>query len=912
MATSARIDELRKKFDENPRRYFAPLANEYRKAGDLEQAVFICEEYLPQQPGHMSGHIVYGQALFELGRFDEARTVFETALSLDPENLIALRHLGDIARQAGDAHTARIWYQRVLEADPRNEEIAQLMMSLLSTPASTSVVDHNAPTPLSNPAVPVSPTARTSTPSTPVPAEAEGDAATAEAPRDTETPRVTSPSLTPISATPATPQSFVSRHAPKEEDLLDLDNFDLGGIPLSSLRSAKTEDEHDAEGLAPADEGLSALDATTDDIAVGDDAFVENDFEPYVPRASVSGEAMAPRHEDIEPVEIEKAAEFTADEFEQDPYAIAAKPLTDGEPESFIDEPPATIELAADIGLGLPDDGGSSSTFGAGDDGVDGLETFEEGVITGRSSLADEATSLSTESFYDTADEEGIHSFVDDSRAMLGATHPVSPADEAPHDALADLASIETNFAGPDAGETEEPPSFVSQQDELTHDELTHDQFDDAPSALHTEEAAPDVMAVDSAETDAADSEFDSPQFDSPQFDTPKFERAIDLHAPPPLPTPRFHEALPASLQGDPLMTPAFGAIEPIAESSFAPEAETHFAQDPAAPTPDPDPFGAHELEPEFASSIDDTTADEAIPDVMASEVATADVAEGSAHVPGGEPEGAGAFVTETMATLYLEQGHYDAAIDIYRQLVQQRPDDIALRDRLHAAEERAWGHERELGASMLVDESDTPADFDSVVAPAARSYGGPTIRDFLTGVFHRPTATVEEVPSAVDEEPLVGEAQHEEASEEQPQAPAENAEFPETVGSADADSAHAGATAPSSGDSVGASLGVLFSGAGSTETDEVPRIESPLGGRVATPTTGAPAHRAASELSLDHVFKANSGRSPNPAFSFDQFFSQEAAEQASPSPEAPSEPRGDSTDDIAQFNAWLNGLKKS
>ena len=102
MASSARIDELKKKFDENPRRYFAPLANEYRKAGDIEQAIVICREYLPQQPGHMSGHIVYGQALYEARQLDEAETVFETALSLDPENLIALRHLGDIAGDSGD------------------------------------------------------------------------------------------------------------------------------------------------------------------------------------------------------------------------------------------------------------------------------------------------------------------------------------------------------------------------------------------------------------------------------------------------------------------------------------------------------------------------------------------------------------------------------------------------------------------------------------------------------------------------------------------------------------------------------------------------------------------------------------------------------------------------------------------
>ena len=135
MASSARIDELRKKFEENPRRYFAPLANEYRKAGDIEQAIAICREYLPQQPGHMSGHIVYGQALFEARQVDEARSVFETALSLDPENLIALRHLGDLALMVGDNQGARTWYGRVLEADPRNEEIQAQLAKIDQSPA---------------------------------------------------------------------------------------------------------------------------------------------------------------------------------------------------------------------------------------------------------------------------------------------------------------------------------------------------------------------------------------------------------------------------------------------------------------------------------------------------------------------------------------------------------------------------------------------------------------------------------------------------------------------------------------------------------------------------------------------------------------------------------------------------------
>src|SRR4029079_2874388 len=137
--------ELKQKFDENPRRYFAPLANEFRKVGDLEQAILICEAYLPQQPGHMSGHIVYGQPLCESSRLDEAQGVFQTALSLDPENLIALRHLGDIAARQGDTTSARRWYERVLEADPRNDEIQALLAGLGSAAPAASAAPHAAP-----------------------------------------------------------------------------------------------------------------------------------------------------------------------------------------------------------------------------------------------------------------------------------------------------------------------------------------------------------------------------------------------------------------------------------------------------------------------------------------------------------------------------------------------------------------------------------------------------------------------------------------------------------------------------------------------------------------------------------------------------------------------------------------------
>ena len=83
----------------------------------------------------------------------------------------------------------------------------------------------------------------------------------------------------------------------------------------------------------------------------------------------------------------------------------------------------------------------------------------------------------------------------------------------------------------------------------------------------------------------------------------------------------------------------------------------------------------------------------------------------------------------------------------------------------------------------------------------------------------------------------------------------------------------------------------------------------------------------AASELSLDHVFRDTPRRSPGqrrqtPSFSFDQFFAEAAppreevgqgdassAPRATDDAEKGAQPQP--TTDIEQFNAWLEGLKK-
>jgi|GEM_PF-1920641 len=144
MAPGSRLQELTAKYMQNPRRFFVPLANEYHLSGDLDRAIALCREHLPAQPGHMSGHIVLGRAYYTKGDLQAAHDVFLTSVALDDENLIALRHLGDIARSRQETVEAGRWYARVLEADPDNAEVEQIMRSLDAPIAAESAL--SAPT----------------------------------------------------------------------------------------------------------------------------------------------------------------------------------------------------------------------------------------------------------------------------------------------------------------------------------------------------------------------------------------------------------------------------------------------------------------------------------------------------------------------------------------------------------------------------------------------------------------------------------------------------------------------------------------------------------------------------------------------------------------------------------------------
>lgn len=103
MIDSARIEELKRRVQMDPASIaFAALAEEYRRAGQYEDAIAVCEAGLQRHPAYLSARVTLGRSFLELSRFDEARQQLEEVLRTAPENLAAIRALAEIHDRVGE------------------------------------------------------------------------------------------------------------------------------------------------------------------------------------------------------------------------------------------------------------------------------------------------------------------------------------------------------------------------------------------------------------------------------------------------------------------------------------------------------------------------------------------------------------------------------------------------------------------------------------------------------------------------------------------------------------------------------------------------------------------------------------------------------------------------------------------
>lgn len=791
MADSARIEDLRKRYHENPRRFFAPLANEYRKSGFLDRSILLCEKHLAEQPDNMNGLVVYGQTLFEAGRQDDAREPFERALKLDPENLIALRQLGDIARLAGDVPTAKGWYDKVLEFDRRNDEVLELLEQMgvgesKETPAATRQSS-------TMPFISVAPTVSVSggdamdiglvnldAPKAPV--VGPGKTKVINAQRLAENDRRESEAVNAetIHIEPATPRTTprmptppVAKAPKHRASLLDV-SFDFSDIP--ELPSAK----------------------------------------PVVPTAPLMGaEAAEYGFADIAP-EVRSPAS-------PEPTPIAALYQAPAAPVV-----PTSSEVNGIAGLELAEFNSEVSP-------LDGLE----------------ATEFTSEDVAPLADLDLPDIDVEDVAPLAGLDRPdVHVEDVAPLSGLS-LGEFAAEEVSPLAG--------------LDSPELLQDDMETV-SGLEsiTMEAEPSAQM------------------------TAGLPLLGDTPAEPPM-------AIPPLAIGD---VPSLADTLPINTPMMSPWRDTPSQEPPLEPNTAPGGSPRPRMTRADLASLP-LLADYGLDD------------DEPAKAPAAAAPKAPSFVTETMATLYLQQGFRDKAIDVYRQLVAQAPEDDALRAKLTALESAEQEMpDFEAPSSDAFDPDPAPANsaladvsFSSVglatprpsssqtplATPAVAT--GPTAREFFSAFARRGLAAAATVAavSAATAEP----------------APSESAEV--------ASSEVAAIAAPIDEAPTGWPLDVLF-GAPS-EVRDLYSAEVLAG--IATfvgPTGGSGLDELFAEPAAANTPRRTVARASQ-MLKFDQFFTPQAGAEANeasvPSaPPAPAAPTAPGDDDLDQFQGWLQALK--
>jgi tetratricopeptide (TPR) repeat protein len=123
MAYTSEIEKLERRWKENPQgTVFAPLAEVYRKDGQLERAREVLRQGLEHSPNHIPGNIVLARCCLDLKEDGAAEAAFAHVLELDPENVIALKALGEITERQGRLAESFDWLTRLVQVDPSNDE----------------------------------------------------------------------------------------------------------------------------------------------------------------------------------------------------------------------------------------------------------------------------------------------------------------------------------------------------------------------------------------------------------------------------------------------------------------------------------------------------------------------------------------------------------------------------------------------------------------------------------------------------------------------------------------------------------------------------------------------------------------------------------------------------------------------
>ncbi len=107
--------------------FWPALAMEYLLERRFSRAIELCQPRLKESPDVISGRIILARALLHSGQYEAAQEQFYKVLQIDPENLVALKHLGDLKFRTGDEILAFSLYSRIQQIAPFTRGIESLI-----------------------------------------------------------------------------------------------------------------------------------------------------------------------------------------------------------------------------------------------------------------------------------------------------------------------------------------------------------------------------------------------------------------------------------------------------------------------------------------------------------------------------------------------------------------------------------------------------------------------------------------------------------------------------------------------------------------------------------------------------------------------------------------------------------------
>ncbi len=128
---SSEIIKLTERIAKDPKsKLFVPLAEEYKKIGEIGKAVSILTEGLKNNPGYVTARSFLGRLLMESGDLVGAQKELEEVIKAIPDNLLAQRKLGDLYILLGRSDEALKRYKAALALNPGDKEVSAFIADL--------------------------------------------------------------------------------------------------------------------------------------------------------------------------------------------------------------------------------------------------------------------------------------------------------------------------------------------------------------------------------------------------------------------------------------------------------------------------------------------------------------------------------------------------------------------------------------------------------------------------------------------------------------------------------------------------------------------------------------------------------------------------------------------------------------